>query len=60
MVGVMVVMVHGRWCMVGVRVVMVHGRGEGGDGDNLLFGKDEFKLTVEQEEKFIENMSKSL
>ncbi len=31
----------------------------GGESDNLLFGKGEFKLTVEQEEKFIENMNTS-
>ena len=29
----------------------------GGESDNLLFGKDEFRLTVEQEMKYIENIS---
>jgi RimJ/RimL family protein N-acetyltransferase len=29
----------------------------GGESDNLLFGKDEFRLTVEQEMKYIESIS---
>jgi RimJ/RimL family protein N-acetyltransferase len=29
----------------------------GGESDNLLFGKGEFRLTVEQEMKYIENIS---
>ncbi len=31
----------------------------GGESDNLLFGKDEFRLTVEEEEKYIESLSDS-
>lgn len=30
----------------------------GGESDNLLFGEGEFKLTVEQEKAYIENISK--
>lgn len=31
----------------------------GGESDNLLFGKNEFHLTLEQEEQFIENINQS-
>lgn len=31
----------------------------GGESDNLLFGKNEFHMTVEDEERFIENLSGS-
>ena len=31
----------------------------GGESDHLLFGKDEFKLTVKQEQTFIENINNS-
>lgn len=31
----------------------------GGESDNLLFGANEFRLTVEQEEKYIESMSEN-
>ncbi len=31
----------------------------GGESDNLLFGKGEFKLSVEQEQSFISNMNNS-
>lgn len=30
----------------------------GGESDNLLFGKDEFRLTIEQEMEYIKNISK--
>ncbi len=32
----------------------------GGESDNLLFGKDEFRLTVEQEKEHIKNMNQDL
>lgn len=31
----------------------------GGESDHLLFGKDEFKLTIKQEQTFIENINDS-
>ncbi len=31
----------------------------GGESDNLLFGANEFKMSIEDEEKFIENLSDS-
>ena len=32
----------------------------GGESDNLLFGKNEFHMSVEDEEKYIENISDSI
>ncbi len=31
----------------------------GGESDNLLFGKDEFNMSLEDEKKFIENVNRS-